>query len=210
MAKTVLKGLAILGTFYLLFWVYDRYFLQVWHQSKKSGDTEIPSARADKVLIRAFNKKGWVQVKLFGTTATVDAKLENTGIKPVHMILYDHEVQGQRKATILAQEGKYHKASPAYFELFGKVEGNILRGSSPGIQKVFTHKLLFYPELNKFVSPGKFKIVDSANQSIISGDSLEYNIKEERGEVRGSFLLRHNEDPTSIQREMNQEFSHEP
>jgi LPS export ABC transporter protein LptC len=210
MDKVILKGLIIFGMLYLLFWVYDRYFLQVWQQSTGANEVEIPSAQVDKVLIRSFNKKGWVQVKLFGAIATVDEKLENTLIKPVHMILYGSETQGERKATILAKEGTYHRSVPAYFELIGNVEGNLLTQTSSKIQKLFTDKLLFYPELNKFVSPGKFKIVDEENLSIISGDSLEYNIKKEQGEIRGSFLIRQNETPAMIMREMNQEFSHEP
>lgn len=69
------------------------------------------------------------------------------------------------------------------------------------IRKLFTHKLRYYPALNKFVSPGSFKMVDPISKSTIRGKSLIYKGNEQIAEIEGHRTVS-NDEPDVIEIEM--------
>ena len=200
-----------------LYWLYDTYFVRVLDLAKSLTTPVAPNISVEKVMIQSFNEKGMIRFKLFGKVATVLEKEKTTKITPVNLLIYDAEKNYQQEIAIFATEGVHFNTEPDYFQLTGNVECNLAVAEESDknfekvqyIRKVFTHKLLYYPDLNKFVSPGKFKIVDTRDNSIVRGDSLVYYTEKGTGEIQGNFRAVFHEDPLLVLDEINVEFSHE-
>lgn len=197
-----------------LLWIYDRYFLKAFHQNLDESVESLPTVKVDEIQVQAFNEKGILRFEIYGTRGEVSEKEAIAKISPVHMAIYDEKIAFQRKSTILASLGIHHKTKPQYFELIGNVELNTLpdlaqKGGHFYLRKLFTEKLLYYPDLEKFVSPGPFKIVDTLNSAIIMGKMLEYSARDERGEVQEGFEFRSGLDEDIIFQELNRGLNNE-
>lgn len=198
----------------ILFWVYDQYFLKAFHQNLEEATENVPKVRVDQIQVQAFNEKGILRFEIYGTRGEVSEKEAVAEISPVHMAIYDENIAFQRKSTILASVGIHHKTKPQYFELIGNVELNTLpdlnqHSTHPYLRKLFTEKLLYYPDLQKFISPGPFKIIDTLKSAVITGNTLEYNTRDERGEVQEGFEFRSGLDEDTIFRELNRGLNNE-
>jgi len=193
----------------LCFWIYDHYFVQAFHRDVEDAVEQLPKVEVEQILVQSYNQKGMLRFEIYGARGEVREKDGITEVSPIHMIIYDESIPFQRESTILAARGFHHKTHPPYFELVGKVELNTRphfekNRKNQYLRKLFTEKLLYYPDLEKFLSPGSFKVIDMQNASIVTGKSLEYYAREERGEVREGFELRSHVDESSLLNELNQ------
>lgn len=211
------KALGLLGFLlfgYSLFWIYDHYFLKVFERSLDAVVENSPRIEVQKILVQSFNRKGLVKFEIYGARGEVREKEGITEVSPIHMIIYDDEIPFKRETTILAREGYHFRSQPPYFELVGGVELNTQGDQASSkdesqLRKLFTEKLLYYPDLEKFVSPGSFKIIDTSTASIATGEHFEYHSREEKGEVKGGFELRTQLGEDVILQELNRGLSNE-
>lgn len=204
-----------------LYFLHDRYFVQVLAMAGKLTNEQLPEIEVDNVTLQAFHPNGRLRFQLWGTKAQVNETEKITRMTHVNLVIYDREVEFKRDITILARHGSYIDAKPDYFELEGHVECNLAvehaAEDTPQtnleevehIRKVFTHKLRYYPALNKFVSPGQFKVVDTKSNSIVTGKSFTYKGNEEEGEINGPLQTVAYENPVVILDEINKEFFNE-
>ena len=200
-----------------LYLLHDKYFVQVMALAGNLVNKEIPKIEVDNVILQAYHPNGKLRFKLFGTKALIDEKEKTTRIEPVNLLIYDQEVEYLQEIAILAQKGSYIDAKPDYFKLAGNVECNLAVGYEENgigkkveevryIRKVFTQKLLYYPALNQFVSPGPFKIVDTKNNTVMTGQSFTYKGNEKLGEIHGPMRTVIGENPQLVLDQMNKEF----
>lgn len=200
-----------------LYFLHDKYFVQVMTLAGKFVNQEIPKIEVDNVILQAYHPNGKLRFKLFGTKAQIDEKEKITRIEPVNLLIYDQEVEYLQEIAILAQRGSFVDSKPDYFQLDGNVECNLAVGDSEGdmvtssegiqfIRKVFTQKLLYYPALNQFVSPGSFKIVDTKSNTVVTGKSFTYRGNEQIGEINGPMRTVIGENAQLVLDEMNKEF----
>ena len=200
-----------------LYLLHDKYFVQVMTLAGNLVNKEIPNIEVDNVILQAYHPNGKLRFKLFGTKAQIDEKEKITRIAPVNLLIYDQEVEYLQEIAILAQRGSYIDAKPDYFKLDGNVECNLAVGHDEHglgkkvedvryIRKIFTQKLLYYPALNQFVSPGPFKIVDTKNSTVMTGQSFTYKGNEQLGEIYGPMRTVIRENPQLVLDEMNKEF----
>lgn len=200
-----------------LYFLHDKYFVQVMTLAGKLVNQEIPKIEVDNVILQGYYPNGKLRFKLFGTKAKIDEREKITRIESVNLLIYDQEVEYLQEITILAERGSYIDAKPDYFQLDGNVECNLAVESDEDdmvtgvedmkfIRKVFTHKLLYYPALNQFVSPSSFKIVDTKSNTVVTGKSFTYKGNEEIGEIHGPMKIVSREDTQLIMDEINKEF----
>ena len=200
-----------------LYFLHDKYFVQVMTLAGKLVNQEIPNIEIDNVILQAYHPNGKLRFKLFGTKAQIDEKEKITRIEPVNLLIYDRDVDYLQDIAILAQRGSYVDAKPDYFVLDGNVECNLAVGHDEEvivkkveevqyIRKVFTQKLLYYPALNQFVSPGPFKIVDTKSSAVVTGKSFTYKGNEQLGEIQGPMRTVIRENAQLVLDEMNKEF----
>ena len=200
-----------------LYFLHDKYFVQVMTLAGKLVNQEIPNIEIDNVILQGYHPNGKLRFKLFGTKAQISEKEKITRIEPVNLLIYDQEVEYLQEIAVLAQRGSYIDAKPDYFELDGDVECNLaVRHDEEDhsekveevkyIRKVFTQKLLYYPALNQFVSPSPFKIVDTKSRTVVTGQSFTYKGNEQLGEINGPMRTVFRESKQLVLDEMNKEF----
>lgn len=183
----------IIGIGYGLFHFYEVYFVQAMNQAlTPEKDEEKPMVRVSRVRLISYTDEGDKEAEIFGREADVDPKTQEVSIRPVTLVIYE---KGERKATILAQEGRrLQDRRQEFFELEGKVEGTASDG-----RKLFTTRLLYYPRQGLLKSPVRFKTISDPH--ILEGDELDYYIKEERAEMRGDVIMRFHETKEALEAE---------
>ena len=214
MFKTLVKWAAFLLILFGLHKLYDRYFVRGFEISGGFTGSDDPSIKVEKVQIQSFNDKGMVRFRLFGSEARFLEKEGKVEVRPVNLLIYDDEIEYMQEIAILAREGYHYEAKPPFFELIGDVECNIAVATDVNnrldsiqyIRKVFTSKLLYYPDLQKFVSPGKFKVIDTKNNSVITGDSFIYYGQRNSIEVQGNVESVFQEHPDLVLEELKRGF----
>lgn len=218
MIKTFFHLIMTIAFGYSLFWIYDTYYLRVSEQiDAPLTNADLPNVTVSQIQLQSLNLDGSIKFRLFGKVAELNEKTRITKTVPINLIIYDDKEINKQQITILAREGYHHRTVPEYFELIGDVECNIagekdLEKKSNGfnyLKKIFTEKLLYYPKLDKFISPGKVKIIDTNKNMVATGDSFTYYQKEEKGEIEGSVVIRLHEDPKVVLAEMNRELQYD-
>jgi len=179
--KKLFKLILVLGFGFGLWYVYDRFFVQAYSR----GELDVllgeePAIEVNTVLLESFDESGRKKLEIYGRKATVAEKDKTIHLKPMTIILYEEGLAG---TLMLAKQGMRKEGRPEYYELEGMVEVTSRDG-----RKLFTQKLIYYPRLDKIVSPKEFKLIDGAH--IVEGDYLEYFMNLEKGEIRGNVRMR--------------------
>jgi LPS export ABC transporter protein LptC len=178
---------------YGLYYVYDTYFVKVIAERPEQQIFSQPHMQVQSVHLEAYTDAGLKEFELFGPKAVFVEKEKEVQIENPTLRLFDET--GKAEMILLAKKGRRIEADVQYVELSGKVEGTRINGS-----KIFSNKLIYYPGIQRLVSPGPFKYVDV--EQIVEGDSFWYLLREQRGEIKGDVKTRLHEDVEVVNAEM--------